>query len=141
MAIKEHPPVGTLLICDFDGGFKIPEMVKSRPVVVISPKIVRRVRLCTVIALSTDAPDHPLAYHAQIDIRPKLPGSLSSDGVWVKGDMINAVSFDRLDFIRAGKDATGKRIYYSYPLSDENLKIVRQCALRGMGMQSLTKYL
>jgi uncharacterized protein YifN (PemK superfamily) len=32
MAIKEHPPIGTVLICDFQTDFRLPEMVKVRPV-------------------------------------------------------------------------------------------------------------
>ncbi|MEQ9178418.1 MAG: type II toxin-antitoxin system PemK/MazF family toxin, partial [Nitratireductor sp.] len=34
-------------MCDFNTGFRVPEMVKRRPVVVISPKIKARPRLCT----------------------------------------------------------------------------------------------
>ena len=38
MALKYPPRPGTLWMCDFDTGFKPPEMVKKRPVVVISPR-------------------------------------------------------------------------------------------------------
>jgi uncharacterized protein YifN (PemK superfamily) len=73
MPIKEHPPLGTILICDFDAGFKVPEMVKRRPVVVISPKIESRFGLCTVVALSATEPDPVESYHCTIEIKPALP--------------------------------------------------------------------
>lgn len=141
MAIREHPDTGTVLMCDFGPGFKNPEMDKRRPVVVLSPKIKARHHLCTVVSLSTTAPDPVMPYHAQIDLRPRLPQRMQSDGVWVKGDMVNAVRFQRLDFIRRGKDADGKRIYLYEPISNENLRIIRQCVLRAMGMSILTKHL
>jgi uncharacterized protein YifN (PemK superfamily) len=141
VAIREHPDLGTILMCDFNVGFKEPEMVKRRAVVVISPKIVARPWLCTVVSLSTDAPSKNMPYHCQIDIRPRLPRPLESDGVWVKGDMVYAVGFHRLDFIRLGKDRFGKRTYRYEPLSDDNIKRIRACVLRGMGMAALTKHL
>ena len=85
MTIREHPPAGSILMCDFTSGFRPPEMVKVRPVVVISPKIAARPGLCTIVALSTTAPDPVMPYHCQIDIRPRLPDWMQSDGVWVKG--------------------------------------------------------
>lgn len=44
-----------VLICDFTTGFQAPEMVKKRPVVVVSPR--RRIgQVCTVVPLSSVAP-------------------------------------------------------------------------------------
>ncbi|MBN9353189.1 MAG: type II toxin-antitoxin system PemK/MazF family toxin, partial [Hyphomicrobium denitrificans] len=122
-------------------GFKEPEMVKLRPVVVLSPKIAARPKLCTVVALSTDAPTPVLGFHCQIDIRPNLPSPLASDGVWVKGDMINAVGFQRLDLIRMGKDRQGKRLYYYSTLSNDQIKQIRECVLKSIGLSALTKHL
>jgi uncharacterized protein YifN (PemK superfamily) len=116
-------------------------MIKRRPVIVISPKIVARPGLCTVVALSTTTPDPVMQYHCQIDIRPRLPEGMQSDGVWVKGDMISVVAFNRLDLIRIGKSITGKRQYYNSPIGVESLKSVRRCVLSGMGMAHLTKHL
>lgn len=141
MSIREHPPPGSILLCDFNSGFKTPEMVKRRCVVVLSPKIAARPGLCTVVALSSTEPDPVLSYHCQIDIRPKLPPRWSSDGVWVKGDMIYSVGFHRLDLIQLGKSASGKRLYYYDVLSSEQIKEIRCCVLRGMGMSALTKHL
>ncbi|TNE59577.1 MAG: type II toxin-antitoxin system PemK/MazF family toxin [Alphaproteobacteria bacterium] len=141
MPIANHPRTGSVLLCNFDTGFYPPEMVKRRPVVVISPKIAARPGLCTVVCLSTTAPENVMPYHCQIDIRPKLPTGFDSDGVWVKGDMIYSVALNRLDFFRFRKSETGKRQYYYDALSDYNIKRIRQCVLQGMGMSALTKHL
>jgi uncharacterized protein YifN (PemK superfamily) len=141
MPIREHPLLGTVLLCDFDSGFKAPEMVKRRPCVVVSPRIGSRPGLCTVVALSTEPPKPVMAYHCQIDIRPRLPKPWESDGVWVKGDMINAVGFHRLDFFRLGKDARGKRQYLYRQLSPDTITQIRSCVLTAIGLSALTKYL
>lgn len=141
MAIREHPEKGSILICNFDASFKEPEMVKPRPVIVLSPKIVNRPNLCTVVCLSTTPPNPVMPYHTQIDVRPLLPVGLQSDGLWIKGDMVYAVGFHRLDFIRVGKDRSGKRMYYYSQVSDHQLKQIHSCVLRGMGLAALTKHL
>jgi mRNA interferase MazF len=141
MPINEHPALGTVMMCDFTAGFRVPEMDKHRPVVVISPKIVDRHHLCTVVSLSTTAPTPIMQYHRKIDLHPKLPPPWQSDGIWVKGDMVNAVGFHRLDFIRLGKDRTGKRVYLYDPLSAQNIKIIRECVLRAIALATLTKHL
>jgi len=141
MAIREHPLKGSILYCDFNQGFTEPEMVKRRPIIVISPKIKGRDGLCTVVALSTTPPHPIMPYHAQLDINPPLPSYFDSKGVWIKGDMVYSVGFQRLDLISFGKDPTGKRVYYLSTISLDQLKIVQSCILRGMGMQTLTKHL
>lgn len=115
MPITNHPKVGQILLCDFSYGFAEPEMVKSgRPVVVISPAMEGRGNLVTVVAISSQAPERPRAWHQRLP-----PASLPQLGMfqvresWVKGDMVYAVGFKRLDLIRLNKrdPATGKRIY------------------------------
>jgi len=141
MPIREHPIPGTILICNFDGTFKEPEMVKPRCVVVLSPKIAARPGLCTVVCLSGTAPAPAMPYHCQIDIRPELPGGWESDGIWVKGDMIYAVGLHRLDLIRTGKTREGKRTYRFDTVSSEQMKQIKSCVLKGLGMSILTKHL
>jgi mRNA interferase MazF len=116
-------------------------MVKRRCVVVLSPRIADRAKLCTVVCLSTTAPEKPLPLHCQLDIQPKLPHPWDSAGVWVKGDMVYSVGFHRLDLVRIGKDRSGNRIYRMNTLSPEQLKAVRCCVLRGLGLSTLTKHL
>jgi hypothetical protein len=93
MSINDHPASGTILVCDFNGTFKQPEMVKPRCVIVLSPRIEKRAKLCTVVYLSTTDPNHVMPFHCRLDIRPALPRPWDSDGVWVKGDMIYSVGF------------------------------------------------
>jgi uncharacterized protein YifN (PemK superfamily) len=140
MPISEHPQKGTILRCDFDEAFKVPEMVKPRPVVVISPKImVGRPGLCTIVPLSETPPDPVMQYHIQINVT--LPPPFSYTRPWVKGDMLYAAGFERLDFLRLGKDREGRRIYYTQTVSDEQLKDIQRCVLRSIGLSNLTKYL
>lgn len=141
LAISEHPAQGTIIICDFNAGFKEPEMVKRRPAIVISPKISSRYGLCTVVALSTTPPDPVMPYHCEFALPVALPPPFNSNTMWIKGDMVNSVGFHRLDLIRLGKDCTGKRKYLYTPVSNEILKSVRRCVLHGMGLSALTKSL
>jgi uncharacterized protein YifN (PemK superfamily) len=141
MPIREHPAQGTICTCDFDAGFRLPEMVKRRPVIVISPKIRARAGLCTVVALSTTAPRPRQPYHCEIRLAAPLPPPWSSETMWVKGDMIYAVGFHRLDLIRRGKDLGGKRAYLHKPVSKDQLTEVRKCVLSALGLVALTRHL
>jgi len=141
MAIREHPKIGTILMCDYDTGFMPPEMVKRRPVVVISPKIAARPGLCTVVPLSTTAPNPVLQFHCQIDLPDQAPDWLDRNGVWVKADMMAAVALSRLDFIRLPKRRRGKREYCFSTVSDDNIKKIRASVLAGLGLAHLTKSL
>lgn len=141
MPINDHPAPGTILVCNFNGTFKEPEMVKPRCVIVLSPRIKARAKLCTVVCLSSTAPDHEQQYHCQLDIRPELPHPWESNGIWVKGDMLYSIGFHRLDLIRMGKDRQGNRIYRMETISAEQMKVVKACVLRGLGLSTLTKHL
>lgn len=141
MPIREHPPIGTVLLYDFDQGFRAPEMVKRRPVIVISPKISVRSGLCTVVALSLEEPSPHMAYHCQIKLDPPLPEPWGDAVRWVKGDMVCAVGFHRLDFPRYGKDEAGKRVYRYEPLQAADMRRVRACVLSALGLGGLTKHL
>ena len=96
---RKHLPPGTVVMCNFDG-FREPEMVKTRPVVVLSPKRRRKgggKALYTVVPLSTVKPDRIEPYHHQMDPQ-SVPASQRSSGKesWAKCDMVNTVSSDRL---------------------------------------------
>ncbi|MFC4725271.1 type II toxin-antitoxin system PemK/MazF family toxin [Glycocaulis abyssi] len=141
MAINEHPEIGTVLMCDFDIGFREPEMVKRRPVIVVSPKIRARPGLCTIVALSTTAPDPVMQYHCRVGMPGRLPDRFKAGDVWVKGDMIAAVGFHRLDLIRIGRTPDGRRRYCFDTVSDDDLKKIRKAILAGIGLAGLTKSL
>lgn len=135
MAIPYHPAQGAVLICDFDG-LRTPEMIKRRPVVVISPKFKGRERLCTVVPLSTRDPDTVEAYHYYLRFDPILPWPYDSEYMWVKGDMAYTLSLDRMN-MPFEKDEHGTRRFVQYQLSDENFNIVLGCLLEGQGLGHL----
>ncbi len=138
MALKFHPKAGTILLCNYNTGFVVPEMVKRRPVVVISPRLRFRDRLCTVVPFSETTPDRILDYHYQLTLERPLPPPFDANPVWVKCDMLATVTFSRLDLIRTGRDPQGKRKYLTPILPDHDLKAIRACVLRALGMDSLT---
>ncbi len=140
MSIEYHPEQGTIVICDFKG-FVAPEMVKRRPAVVISPRLRKRGRLCTIVPLSTTMPTSIAPYHFKLHIDPVLPNPYSAKVHWVKADMVYTVSFDRLylPFERKGK--TGRRKYDVRVIDKADLLKIQQCILNGLGLAALTDYL
>lgn len=98
MSFKRPLAPGSLVVCDFNG-FKAPEMVKCRPVVVVAPHW-NRPNLCTIVPLSTTAPDTMMPYHYAFNANP-IPGR--SDPTWAKCDMVTTVSLGRLDRVKLGR--------------------------------------
>ncbi|OZI56764.1 type II toxin-antitoxin system PemK/MazF family toxin [Bordetella genomosp. 4] len=109
---------GHVLICDFERGFVPPEMVKIRPVVVISKASVHSRGLCTIVPLSTTAPSPIEPWHVQLTHSP-LP---SESQVWAKCDMLYTVSFHRLKWPH--RKENGKRAYMKARLGNEDLDAV-----------------
>lgn len=138
MAIRFHPEMGAVVICDFTS-FVSPEMTKRRPAIVISPRFRERAELCTVVPLSTTPPPVVMPYHYKIFIDPILPEPYDSEFHWVKADMVYSVSFARL-YLPNKKDEQGKRIYDVRVISDGDLVEVQKCVLNGIGLTALTKH-
>lgn len=139
MTIEYHPPRGSIVCANFDQGFRVPEMVKRRLCVVISPPIDARVGLCTVVPLSRTDPDPVMPYHYQFQIPFQMPPKWGNAARWAKCDMVCAVGFHRLDLIRLGKDRNGVRQYQLNTLSDIHLRNISNCVLAGLGLPSLTE--
>lgn len=140
MPLKFHPSRGMILMCNYSTGFILPEMIKNRPVVVITPRSRRQRQLCTVIPLSTTKPTPIEKYHCKLNPR-SLPGKLSISETWAKCDMISTVSLERLDRFKAGKDKNGKRIFINHFVISEDLQEIVKCVLLGLGLESLIKHL
>lgn len=70
-----------------------------------------------------------------------MPKKYQNEGIWIKGDMVNAVGFHRLTLLWNGTRPDGSRNYIYESQIEENVKIAKQCVLRAMGMTVLTKYL
>lgn len=140
MAIQFHPQRGTILICDFTG-MREPEMVKRRPVVVISPRLRNRGNLVAIVPLSTTHPGDTYPYHFRLQIEPPLPAPYADQVCWVKGDMVYTVGFYRLFLPQLGKDASGKRISDIRVLDSGVMSKIAACVLHGLGLDALTESL
>jgi len=134
MALKFHPKQGAIILCDYTG-FKAPEMIKKRPVVVISPRLRRRDGLCTVVPLSTTAPNRVEPYNCELELIRPLPAPWRAQTHWVKADMLATVGFHRLDLIRTGRDQYGKRKYLNVIVPQDDLERIRVCVLHALGIR------
>lgn len=132
MPINFHPRRGTVLYCDFVG-LKPPEIVKCRPIVVLSG---RHKELCTVVPLSGTEPDPIQSHHHLLD-EHSLPKCLSGERIWAKCDLIMTVAFWRLDRARAGRDATGKRVYEAKLISSKDLEAIERGVIHALCMNHL----
>ncbi len=100
MTLNFQPKAGSVVYCDYSG-FVVPEMVKKRPVVVIS-RHRHNSKLLTVVPISSTQPDKILEHHIEMDGQFCLE-FLSGKKSWVKCDMINVVSISRLNLVRDKK--------------------------------------
>lgn len=121
-----------VLMCDFTGGFKPPEMVKRRPVVVLSPRR-HNAQTCVVVPLSTTEPVPPEAFHHRLDAR-SLPAALRHSPAWAKCNMVAAVALDRLDRVRDGRDENGRRMFVAWRVRPDDLAAIRQAVLIALGI-------
>jgi len=140
MPLNFHPKPGMVLMCDYNTGFIPPEMIKKRPVVVISPRPRRKNQLCIVVPLSTTCPEPLEPHHHKMDSK-SLPGRLSGKETWAKCDMLATVSLNRLDRVYLGKNSHGKRIYIAHIVTADDMLAIRRAVLAALGLQTLTDYL
>lgn len=138
MAITFHPAHGTVLMCDFSG-FQPPEMVKKRPVVVVSPKR-NNSQLCLVVPLSSVAPN-PIEDHHHCLGPASLPAKLAETPTWAKCDMITTVALTRLDRVADGRGPQGARKYTTKKVSDDDMRAIRRGILSALGLKTLTPHL
>lgn len=140
MALTYYPSLGDVLVCDFTTGFREPEMVKKRPVIVVSHKFQTTSHdhsVCTVVPISTKAPRSPNRWHHKLAI-DSIPIPLRKDGAdsWAKCDMVVSVAFNRLDKVWTGRVA-GKRIFAEHRVIPEDLKAIQGCLLYVLNMAHL----
>lgn len=126
MTLLFRPKPGCVLYCDFKG-YIAPEMIKTRPVVVISPAHIARHDLVTVVPLSTTAPSPVEKYHYKLTGNP-IPGS-SEPEVWAKCDMVATVSFERLDRVKVGRGS-----FQVGAVSMDQVKAIRCAVLPALGI-------
>ncbi len=114
-------------------------MVKSRPVIVLSPRLERERRTTfIVVSLSSSTPLSEQKYHLRIGLPgTNLPPGIQKD-CWVKGDMVYAVSLARLDLYRLGRK-DGKRAYYSERVNNDTLFQIRKAVGHAIGLHLESK--
>ncbi len=133
MPLRFHPKRGQVLMCDFSTGFKAPEMVKNRPVVVLSN---RHRELATVVPISTTEPRPIEACHHELD-DASMPLPLRGKPHWAKCDMVTTVGLWRLDRVRAKNrhPTTGKRMYFTQAVKQKDLEAIMNAVLSVLGMK------
>ena len=90
--------------------------------------------MCTVIPLSTTAPNNPQNYHYEFHVPFELPEKWKRGTVWAKCDMIYAVSLQRCNLLQGKKDRQGKRSYILNSISSVHLKEIESCIMHSLGM-------
>jgi len=131
-----HPQPGEVLRCNYRGLIP-PEMDKVRFVVVVSPRLRHRNDLCTVVPISTTAPEHPQLFHVRLGKDP-YPKSPPDTVAWVKCDMLMTVSFARLSAYWDGRHpSSGKRKYITLRVSKDEFREIRIGILNSIGLGKL----
>lgn len=142
MALTYHPTPGEILLCNYNTGFIAPEMVKLRPVVVVSPRLRRRTNLVAVVPLSTTPPDPAEPHHCSIALTAPLPKPYEAAQMWAKCDMLATVALSRLDRFRDGRIVGGgARRFMTGKVAPAQLVEIRKAILHGLGLGSLTIHL
>jgi mRNA interferase MazF len=122
-----HPRAGQVFVCDF-AGFKAPEMIKPRPVVVVSPRLPYRDGIVAIVPISLTAPRHQLPFCFRLS-RNYHPGESPDLPCWAKADMVMNIGSYRLSAFKIG------RRKYEYPtLTPDDLAGVRHAVLCGLGL-------
>jgi len=100
MGLKHYPGAWRFFMCDFNTGFKPPELVKYRPVISVSNRRNDNANLCTIVPISSTRPNVIRDFHYLLPnnelpkhLRGRYPES------WVKIDMVTTVCFDRLNLL------------------------------------------
>ena len=130
MPLKYYPRAGQLLVCDFSG-FEPPEMVKKRPVVIVSPKLPYRSDIVTVVPISLTPPRHQLPFVVKLskNYHPQEDENLDC---WAKCDMLLNISISRLDGFKVAR-----RKWVNPQISGDDLMAIKHGVIYGLGMGHL----
>ena len=142
MPLKYPPPPGLIVICDYNTGFREPEMVKERLAVVVSPRLPHRDNLCTVVPLSTTPARSGIRYQCRVTLPMSAPGPYEGTIKWAKADMLATVGFGRLGLPFTGRDpVSGQRRYLQIRVTPDDMKTIRSAILHALGLDRLTPHL
>lgn len=134
MNLQQHPGVGAIVRVDLNEGFRIPEMRKRRPCVILSPEIIGRDQLCTIVPFSTTPPRATAHLACEVTLDPPLPWPYDSRVMWAKADMVMTVAFHRLKLLDRGRAADGIRLYDIRFLTGEKMEELKACVARAIGL-------
>ncbi|GGE24704.1 hypothetical protein GCM10011390_50190 [Aureimonas endophytica] len=142
MPLTYYPSAGEIVLCNYATGFVSPEMVKIRPVVIVSPRLRRRADLVAVVPLSTTPPNPAEPHHCELVLAVPLPAPFDRPQMWAKCDMVATVALSRLDRFRDGRaPGGGGRRFRTGNVSPAQLVEIRKAILHGLGLSSLTVHL
>lgn len=124
MALPYLPRQGEILVCDFDESAVGAEMIKRRPVVVVSRHDAHRSQLCVVVSLSTTPPEDAKSWHHFMP-HLRITNWAADGGVWAKCDMLATVSLQRLNkpYIRTRSG----RQYVTHKLDQADMQAILGC--------------
>ena len=106
MAITFVPSAGDVLMCDFNG-FKPPEMIKVRPVLILSPRSRRAVPDTYIVVSTSTTPPAPVeGWHYQLK-RGSYACFDQNVAIWAKCNMVTCVAAHRLDRMKSRVVITG----------------------------------
>jgi mRNA interferase MazF len=133
MTVVSHPMPGTIVRVDLSDGFRVPEIGKRRPAIILSPPIPGRPQMCTIVPLSTTPPKPVLRHHMEIRFDPPLPHPYEKPSMWVKGDIVLTVAFHRLRLLFSCWSG-GQRIYDIRVIDPVIFARVQECVRCGLGL-------
>lgn len=128
--VGHYPKAREVLECDFSG-FRVPEMVKSRPVVIVSCSTARP-GLVIVVPLSTTPPETEQPWHHMLS----RASQWDKKARWVKCDMLYAVSCRRLSAWKlGGRTPDGKRKYLrNFFVSERDFAAIQAAILKALNI-------
>lgn len=109
----------------------MPEMVKPRPVIVVSPRLPHRSEIVAVVPISLTAPIHNLPFCVQLS-KNYHPNEEDDLPCWAKCDMLMNLGLWRLDGFKVGR-----RKYVNPQATPEDLSAVKAGVLHGLGQGHL----
>jgi uncharacterized protein YifN (PemK superfamily) len=130
MPLWFQPKPRSVVYCDFTG-FRVPEMTKRRPVIVVRAHKRNR-KLVYVVPLSTTPPVPPQAFHYRFACSPVEHDEPKC--AWAKCDMVAVVSIERLSIGRRRHESP----HHVKPssllmISVDELASIRRCIAIALG--------
>ena len=123
-----YPRQGDVWMCDFVGNV-VPEMIKRRRVIIVSPRN-RGAGICLVVPVSRTEPSPSSAVHVRIPANSYA--CFGNVDVWVKADLLSHVRFARLDRVRVRS-----RYIHTVSLSAQHLVEVQRGVVHALGLGRL----